>query len=603
MGESDYAARMAALGDGSPSDLTKSQRSFREKARLGEVTYKETKDYLLSTGMTLDELGTKNKFYLREVAIMKGIDLTPLLKGVEAAEAASAEAKENAEEATRLKAEGATRHRRASIAADEARAKASQDKEEADKAAAEQAKLQAEAEALKAQQLAQEEERKKQEAIAAAAAEESERKAAEEAAKAAEEEARRLKEEEEAKALAEKAAAEEAARLQAEAEAAAEKARLEEEERKRAEEEMAALKAAEEAAERERIRAEEEAAAAQRALEEARAAEKLQAAARGFLQKRVYYKAWKSVVTLQKLHRGRVIKAIVKQLLTAGSILKSGNIFLKFSKDGPPHDRLVWISDDLKTLKWCAPEKNRTHELKPDAQVNLNDISAVTEGVKTELFKASVRARDDGTRKMSMLNAFKKDASVVVKKGEAISDLCCFSVIAQTRTIDLVAPSNRVRDDWLWALRLMLVHRNTKSDLKDVATQRRLVGETKTSAGLHTATSLLSDEYVTCEYEVPRTSMGMGIIMDSASNVIVELEPDGTGVKAGLKVGDLVTVVDSVVVTVIEDGMIVPRSAVNAAIDPTKQVIHITVFRPAHPVDPKEALKGALKEDSFKAED
>ena len=585
MGDSDVAARMAALGGGSPTDLTKSQRSYREKAKLGEMTYKETKDYLLSTGMTLAELGTKNKFFLREVAIQKGIDLSPLLKGAQAAEAASAEAKAFAEEASRLQTEGATRHRRASIAADEAKTKASQGQEEADKAAAEQAKLQAETEALKAQQLAQEEERKKQEAIAASAAEESERKAAEEAAEAAEEEAKRLKAEEEAKAAAEKAAAEEVARLQAEAEAAAEKARLEEEERKRAEEEMAALKAAEEAAERERIRAAEEAAAAQRALEEARAAEKLQAAAKGFLQKRVYYKAWKSVVTLQKLHRGRVIKAIVKQLLTAGSILKSGNIFLKFSKDGPPHDRLVWISDDLKMLKWCAPEKNRTHELKPDAQVNLNDISAVTEGVKTELFKASVRARDDGTRKMSMFNALTKDASQVVRKGEAISDLCCFSIIAQTRTIDLVAPSNRVRDDWLWALRLMLVHRNTQSDLKDVATQRRLVGETKTSAGLHTATSLLSDEYVTCEYEVPRTSMGMGIIMDSASNVIVELEADGTGVKAGLKTGDLVTVVDGIVVTVIEDGMIVPRSAVNAAIDPTKQVIHITVFRPANPID------------------
>ena len=48
----------------------------------------------------------------------------------------------------------------------------------------------------------------------------------------------------------------------------------------------------------------------------------------------------------------------------------------------------------------------------------------------------------------------------------------------------------------------------------------------------------------------------MGIIMDSASNVIVELEPDGTGIKAGLMVNDLVTVVDGVVVTVIEDGMI-----------------------------------------------
>ena len=34
-----------------------------------------------------------------------------------------------------------------------------------------------------------------------------------------------------------------------------------------------------------------------------------------------------------------LIKMLVRQLLTAASILKSGNIFLKFSKDGPPHDR------------------------------------------------------------------------------------------------------------------------------------------------------------------------------------------------------------------------------------------------------------------------
>ena len=40
--------------------------------------------------------------------------------------------------------------------------------------------------------------------------------------------------------------------------------------------------------------------------------------------------------------------------------------------------------------------------------------------------------------------------------------------------------------------------------------------------------------------------------------------------------------------TVIEDGMIVPRSAVNSAIDPTKTVIKITVFRPANSVEEKK---------------
>ena len=77
--------------------------------------------------------------------------------------------------------------------------------------------------------------------------------------------------------------------------------------------------------------------------------------------------------------------------------------------------------------------------------------------------------------------------------------------------------------------------------------------------------------------------MGMGIVMDSASNVIFELETGSTGLAAGLRVGDLVAMVDSTVVTVIEDGMVVPRAAVNSAIDPTRTELKLTVFRPSSP--------------------
>ena len=48
----------------------------------------------------------------------------------------------------------------------------------------------------------------------------------------------------------------------------------------------------------------------------------------------------------------------------------------------------------------------------------------------------------------------------------------------------------------------------------------------------------------------------------SRAGVIIELEPDGAG---------------STVVTVVEDGMSVPRSAINAA---TTQAVHITVAAP-----------------------
>ena len=61
----------------------------------------------------------------------------------------------------------------------------------------------------------------------------------------------------------------------------------------------------------------------------------------------------------------------------------------------------------------CSPEKNRTHDLKPEAQLNLSDISAVTEGIKTDLFKASIKKREGGGHSMSLMNALKKDSSQV----------------------------------------------------------------------------------------------------------------------------------------------------------------------------------------------
>merc|ERR1719359_514271 len=182
---------------------------------------------------------------------------------------------------------------------------------------------------------------------------------------------------------------------------------------------------------------------------------------------------------------------------------------------------------------------------------------------------------------MSLTNALKREDSQVLKKGDTVSQLCCFSIISSARTIDFVAPSNRVRDDWLWALRLLLVHFNSTSSLKEVATQRRLAGEKRTAAGLHRAASVLTDDYKTMEFVVQRTNMGMGIVMDSASNVIFELEPGSTGLAAGPRVGDLVAMVDSTVVTVIEDGMVVPRAAVNSAIDPMRTELKLTVFRPS----------------------
>eukprot|EP00966_Prymnesium_polylepis_P192774 4467966-Prymnesium_polylepis.1 len=69
---------------------------------------------------------------------------------------------------------------------------------------------------------------------------------------------------------------------------------------------------------------------------------------------------------------------------------------MKFSKDGPPHDRLVWLSDNLREVLWCNPNKNKVHNLKADAKLTVNEISAVVDGIKTDVFKQATKGREFG---------------------------------------------------------------------------------------------------------------------------------------------------------------------------------------------------------------
>eukprot|EP00316_Scyphosphaera_apsteinii_P000681 CAMPEP_0119314904 /NCGR_PEP_ID=MMETSP1333-20130426/34091_1 /TAXON_ID=418940 /ORGANISM="Scyphosphaera apsteinii, Strain RCC1455" /LENGTH=544 /DNA_ID=CAMNT_0007320105 /DNA_START=9 /DNA_END=1644 /DNA_ORIENTATION=+ len=531
-------------------------------ATMEQVSYIETKRYLQDMGLNTRLVHAPTKFHLKEYAERSGVDLTPLISSKQAAIAAASKAEAEAE-AARLEAQVAKEAEAAASASAAAAAVKAAEEEAAARAAEENAAARAEAEAQAARQAEQAVENLKaqQEAVASAEEDLEARKDAEEAARQAEEAALKAqKERERARIEAEEAAAAEAA-ARAAAEAAAVKAAKEAETRRVAEEEAAAQAEREAQAAAERERAEQERILAERALVEQNATRTIQTHLRAHMQRKVYYKAWKSVLTLQTLHRGRVIKAIARQLLTAANLLKAGNIFLKFSKDGPPHDRLVWITEDLRTLLWCNPNKNRTHDLKPEARMDLTDISAMTEGIKTEVFKAAVKTRESGKTKMSLRQALRKEDSQVLRKGDELSELCCFSILSSTntRTIDLVAPSNRVRDDWLWGLRLLTVHMNTKSSLAHLANQKRIAGEIKTNAGVFTAQQILSTHYDNLEFTVQRGKMGLGILMDSATNQIVELEEEGSAFNSGLKMRDVVVSVNNIVCTSIVDGMIEPR--------------------------------------------
>ena len=333
-----------------------------------------------------------------------------------------------------------------------------------------------------------------------------------------------------------------------------------------------------------------------------RAAMVIQSNVRTYLQQRVYHRAWTLVVFVQKRYRSRAVRALYHRIMSYCKMLRQGEVFLKFSSDGPPHDRFVWLDKDMKTLSWCHPDEIPKEDgpkghLKTMA---LRDCVEVAEGAITRTFKRSSSKRangfsggeDQSTLRLKLLPSLKKDMDQVFHPQDAFSQVhnanlpvqehSCFSVVSKERSLDLVAPSNRVRDDWLWALRMLQIHWTGTTDLANVHSQRKLMGidEDFCEAHRYRAVDLLGDEYVELLIEVKRTDAGMGIVLDAATNKILKVDPGSESEIAGLLVRDVVAVVDGTAVTVIEDGFIIPRSLVASAVNPAKEVIELSVFRP-----------------------
>ena len=124
----------------------------------------------------------------------------------------------------------------------------------------------------------------------------------------------------------------------------------------------------------------------------------IQSHVRSYLQQRVYHAAWKSVVFVQKRYRSRAVRALYNRVMSYTKMLRQGGVFLKFSLDGPPHDRFVWLSRDMKTLSWCHPDEIPTGDEIPGhlKTMALKDCVEVTEGAITRTFKRSSSKRVNG---------------------------------------------------------------------------------------------------------------------------------------------------------------------------------------------------------------
>ena len=194
--------------------------------------------------------------------------------------------------------------------------------------------------------------------------------------------------------------------------------------------------------------------------------------ARRYVSSELRARMMRSLLLLQCHYRRYRVMVITNEVLMAHRMLRAGNVFIKFSKAGPPHDRSVWLSEPAvagssdgrvavpapQKLQWCHPEKRRKGQLKgSEAMLFLSDVTAISEGLKSELLKAQSSSSLFGSK----TRKFRGSTSGITK----LDQEHCLTVLTQRRSLDMQAPNRMIRRDWLMSLRLLLTLRNTQAGL------------------------------------------------------------------------------------------------------------------------------------------
>ena len=101
------------------------------------------------------------------------------------------------------------------------------------------------------------------------------------------------------------------------------------------------------------------------------AAVRAQTMARRAAARRAYARALHAATRIQAgLRRLRVVE-ITSELLMAARLMRAGSIFMKFSQNGAPHDRWVWLDESMRSLQWADPEKRKKGTQRGENQLAL----------------------------------------------------------------------------------------------------------------------------------------------------------------------------------------------------------------------------------------
>ena len=129
------------------------------------------------------------------------------------------------------------------------------------------------------------------------------------------------------------------------------------------------------------------------------------------------------------------------------NLLKNGAVFLKYGRRGKPKPRVVWLTDDMKYIRW-RPIQTENVPVTRKRYIEVKNIVDVISGAASEVFNRSKHAHD--------LSAF----SILVKNGERTLDLEVQHADYDSR--QGIEINERERDRWVHAFEVLIVGHGIK---------------------------------------------------------------------------------------------------------------------------------------------
>ena len=184
---------------------------------------------------------------------------------------------------------------------------------------------------------------------------------------------------------------------------------------------------------------------------------RIQATARGIAIRKHAQKMSAAACLVQASWRMVRSQVVGRRLAGATARLQAGGLIAKYPKGGlshERHERFMWLSKDRKKLCWTSPATKDARSSEADKSVSMLGVTAVSDGLKTTLLKKMGRRADAGAGRELM----RTPAELLGGRARPLDAACAFSLIGSDRVLDLVAPDEGTRSQWLRDLRTLLVY-------------------------------------------------------------------------------------------------------------------------------------------------